>query len=488
MQTAMDAAFGRLVQSGKQHRRLSESIAVGLVALLDIFLILGSGLVIFFMYLYFVLEPGAVIRYGTVMMITTYLLVQSFYFGGLYRFNAIITPGQQVGKIISISTFVFLVLVTAGFALKISEDYSRLWLFSMAATSIVAICLGRISFLAVIRWMTEKDYLARDILIYGATEQAQRFIGHLRTMNAPWNKVIGVFDDRFFDSEVDMEGVPLRGDLDDLIQCARETRADEIIVALPWGNQTRTSEILQRLRVLPTNIRLSPEIESLRILSGTMNYQYGVPLVSIYEKPMSAWHVVVKRTFDICVSAVLGLLLAPLMVVLFVGVKVDSPGPIFFRQKRYGFNNELIQIWKLRTMYIEQQDENAERLATPNDPRVTRFGSFLRRTSLDELPQLFNVLLGDMSLVGPRPHALRAKAAGQLYQDAVGEYAARHRVKPGLTGWAQVNGWRGETDTHEKIVKRVEHDLYYIENWSIRLDIRILLRTFGVLINQKNAY
>jgi lipopolysaccharide/colanic/teichoic acid biosynthesis glycosyltransferase len=139
-------------------------------------------------------------------------------------------------------------------------------------------------------------------------------------------------------------------------------------------------------------------------------------------------------------------------------------------------------------MYVEQQDEKAERLATPNDPRVTRLGSFLRKTSLDELPQLFNVIAGDMSLVGPRPHALRAKAAGQLYQDAVGEYAARHRVKPGLTGWAQVNGWRGETDTHEKIVKRVEHDLYYIENWSIRLDIRILFRTLGVLVNQKNAY
>jgi lipopolysaccharide/colanic/teichoic acid biosynthesis glycosyltransferase len=173
---------------------------------------------------------------------------------------------------------------------------------------------------------------------------------------------------------------------------------------------------------------------------------------------------------------------------LMLWVKLDSRGPRFFRQKRYGFNNELFDVWKLRTMYVDQQDANAEKLATFDDPRVTRSGRFLRRSSLDELPQLFNVLVGDMSLVGPRPHALKAKAAGELYQDAVGEYAARHKVRPGITGWAQVNGWRGETDTREKILKRVEHDLYYIDNWSLWLDLGILLRTVPALLKQQNAY
>jgi Undecaprenyl-phosphate glucose phosphotransferase len=454
--------------------------------LLDVVAIVTAGLIIYFTYLD--LPPDALVRYGTVLVTAALLIVQSSYIAGLYRFNAIITPGQQIGKIISISTTVFLVLVAVGFALKISDDYSRVWLFATAAGSIVAMGAGRYCFLALIRRMAIKGYLARKIVVYGATDQAQRFISHLSGLNAPWNKVIGIFDDRHSAADVEMEGVSVRGNLQDLVQYARDTSADDIVVALPWGDQTRISQIIQQLKVLPTNIRLSPDLASLRILSGTINYQYGIPLASIYEKPLSTWHNIEKRLFDLCVSSAMLLMLAPLMLILIVGVKLDSPGPAFFRQRRYGFNNQLIKIWKFRTMYVEQQDEKAERLATPNDPRVTRLGSFLRKTSLDELPQLFNVIAGDMSLVGPRPHALRAKAAGQLYQDAVGEYAARHRVKPGLTGWAQVNGWRGETDTHEKIVKRVEHDLYYIENWSIRLDIRILFRTLGVLVNQKNAY
>lgn len=145
-------------------------------------------------------------------------------------------------------------------------------------------------------------------------------------------------------------------------------------------------------------------------------------------------------------------------------VRLSSAGPVLFRQRRFGFNNQLIDVYKFRTMYIDQTDENAERLATRNDPRVTPLGRFLRRSSLDELPQIFNVLKGDMSIVGPRPHAIAAKASDMLYQDVIQEYAARHRVKPGITGWAQVNGWRGETDTVDKIQKRVEHDLFYIEH------------------------
>ena len=488
MVTSMEDSTVPLLGPGRHHSILSESITTGLVIFLDALIIIGVGLIIFYVYLANSLESEAIVRYTTVLVVATYLIVQSLFIAGLYKFNAIVTPAQQIGKIISISTVVFLVLVALGFALKISDEYSRVWLFSAALASVVSVSLGRAGVIVVIRKLAKKGYLARNILIYGANEQARRFIDHVGQMNAPWNRIIGVFDDRISAASVSLDGVQLRGNMQDLIQCARDLRADDVIIALPWGDQRRVSQILARLKILPTNIRLSPDLASMRILSGTINYQYGVPLASIYEKPLSTWHTMQKRAFDLFVSAAMLLTLAPLMALLFVGVKIDSPGPIFFRQRRYGFNNELIRIWKLRTMYVDQQDEQAERLTTPGDPRVTRFGNFLRRTSLDELPQLLNVLTGDMSLVGPRPHALQAKAAGQLYQEAVGEYAARHRVKPGLTGWAQVNGWRGETDTHEKIVKRVEHDLYYIENWSIRLDVRILIRTIGVLISQENAY
>ena len=188
-----------------------------------------------------------------------------------------------------------------------------------------------------------------------------------------------------------------------------------------------------------------------------------------------------------CCSLLL-LMLAPLMLLIALAIKLDSRGPVFFRQTRYGFNNHLIRVWKFRTMYHHMTDVAGSVLTQRDDPRVTRVGRFLRRTSLDELPQLLNVVTGEMSLVGPRPHALQAKAGELLYQDVMHHYAARHRVKPGLTGWAQVHGWRGETDTPEKLTRRVEHDLYYIDHWSLLLDLQILLRTARVVLGDKNAF
>ena len=176
------------------------------------------------------------------------------------------------------------------------------------------------------------------------------------------------------------------------------------------------------------------------------------------------------------------------MVATAIAIRLESRGPILFRQKRYGFNNELIEVLKFRSMYVDRCDQNAANLVTRDDPRVTGVGRFIRKTSIDELPQLINVLRGELSLVGPRPHALHAKAADKLYDEAVEGYFGRHRVKPGITGWAQINGWRGETDTAEKIQKRVEYDLYYIENWSLLLDLYILVRTPFALVKTDNAY
>jgi len=486
MTTSLAQATGNGAVLNSNHRMLSESITTGLVVLADASVILGSGLLICLLYV----QPDAddLVRYATALLVIAYLVVQSFYIAGLYRFSAILSPSQQIGKLVSISAIIFLVVVAAGFALKVSEDFSRVWLFGTAIVSVGLMGAIRGGTVAIMRRLASKGRLTRKILVYGVGEQAERFIEHVRQMNAPWNRVVGVFDDRRSDASPEIEGAPFLGDLQGLIRCAREIHADDVIVALPWRDQRRITQIISQLKVLPANIRLAPEPALLGILSRSINYQYDVPLASIYDKPLSGWQAVVKRGFDVLVSAFLLLLTAPLILALMLCVKLDSKGPIFFRQRRYGFNNELIGIWKLRTMYVDQQDQDAERLASADDPRVTRVGRFLRRTSLDELPQLFNVLIGDMSLVGPRPHAVKAKAAGELYQDAVGEYAARHRVKPGITGWAQVNGWRGETDTREKILKRVEHDVYYIEHWSVWLDIRILFRTFPALLKQTNAY
>jgi exopolysaccharide biosynthesis polyprenyl glycosylphosphotransferase len=226
----------------------------------------------------------------------------------------------------------------------------------------------------------------------------------------------------------------------------------------------------------------------LRFTSETYSRVGNVAMIDLLEKPIADWGSVSKWLFDKVVGTLALILLAPLMLAVAAAIKLDSRGPALFRQKRYGFNNELIEVFKFRSMYTDRCDANASKLVTKDDPRVTRVGRFIRKTSIDELPQLFNVILGNLSLVGPRPHALEAKAAGDLYDNVVDGYFARHKVKPGITGWAQINGWRGETDTPEKIQKRVECDIYYIENWSLLLDTYILLKTPFALLKSENAY
>jgi exopolysaccharide biosynthesis polyprenyl glycosylphosphotransferase len=214
-----------------------------------------------------------------------------------------------------------------------------------------------------------------------------------------------------------------------------------------------------------------------------------VPVLDVFDKPITDWDVVTKMLFDSFIGSLLLLLASPVMLLAAIAIKLDSRGPVFFKQKRYGFNNELIEVYKFRSMYVDKCDAAASLLVSKGDARVTRVGAFLRKTSIDELPQLINVALkGNLSLVGPRPHAVYAKAENRLYDEAVDGYFARHRVKPGITGWAQVCGWRGETDTQEKIQRRVEHDLYYIENWSVLFDLRILARTPLAVFAAKNAY
>jgi exopolysaccharide biosynthesis polyprenyl glycosylphosphotransferase len=241
--------------------------------------------------------------------------------------------------------------------------------------------------------------------------------------------------------------------------------------------------------VLPIDIRLSAHSSKLRLRPRSYSYIGSVPVLDVFDRPIADWSLVVKWLFDRVVGAILVLILSPVLLAAAIAVKLDSRGPVLFRQKRYGFNNELIEVLKFRSMYVDQSDAAASKLVTKDDPRVTRVGRILRKTSIDELPQLFNVVFrGDLSLVGPRPHALQAKAENRLYDQVVDGYFARHRVKPGITGWAQVNGWRGETDTEEKLQRRVEHDLHYIENWSVFLDLYILAATPFALLRTDNAY
>ena len=233
----------------------------------------------------------------------------------------------------------------------------------------------------------------------------------------------------------------------------------------------------------------SSDLTRLRFRPRSYSYVGRVPVLDLFDKPIADWDVVIKLAFDKIVGALALIALSPVLLATAIAIKLDSPGPVLFKQRRYGFNNELVEVFKFRSMYADKTDATAAKLVTRDDPRVTRVGRFIRKTSLDELPQLFNVVLkGNLSLVGPRPHAVHAKAADRQYDEVVDGYFARHRVRPGITGWAQVNGWRGETDTQEKIQQRVEHDLYYIENWSVLFDLYILAMTPFALAKTENAY
>jgi len=327
-------------------------------------------------------------------------------------------------------------------------------------------------------------------VIVGGGAPAEALIREIEQQ--PYNdiRICGIFDDRDDTrSPRVVAGYNKLGNTDELNEFARVARVDLMIVTLPITAEARVLQMLRKLWVLPIDIRLSAHVNQLRFRPRTYSYIGSVPMLDLFDRPINDWDKVAKRTFDIVFSLIGIILFSPIMLATALAIKLDSPGPVIFRQQRYGFNNELIKVWKFRSMYTDQCDPAARKLVTKGDPRVTRVGRFIRKTSIDELPQFFNALMGTLSLVGPRPHAVSALANNQLYNEVVDGYFARHRVKPGVTGWAQINGWRGETDSEEKILKRTEFDLYYIENWSLAFDLKILLLTPIRLISKtENAY
>ena len=467
-------------------RRFSKSIISGLIALTDITIIFGTGLIVFYSYLGW--SSYELPFYLSALSINAPLIISMFFIAGLYSLEPIVHPAQQAKKIIFICLTVFFLLVAVAFALKISNEFSRIWAFTTLFSTILLLCLLRVGICLLLHGLARSGRLTRKVILVGAGEQAERLVDKFESKKYPWIQIVGVFDDRADDRvPLKIGNYPVLGNMEQLIEYAREQHCDDILVTLPWTAETRILNILNKLNVLPVCIRLGPDLISTDFPQSRFEYYGGIPMLSVIDKPIDDWKSIVKICEDWIFTLSILILLMPVMLIIALFIKMESPGPVFFRQKRYGFNNQLIKVLKFRTMYIDQQDEDAERLASRDDVRVTRVGKFLRHTSLDELPQFINVLKGEMSVVGPRPHAIKASADGKLYQDVVSEYAVRHKVKPGITGWAQVNGWRGETDTVEKISKRVEHDIYYIENWSPLLDLKIIART-PFALSGKNIY
>jgi Undecaprenyl-phosphate glucose phosphotransferase len=466
---------------------LSTSIVIGLVACLDCVVLFSCGVMVYLLY------PGWSIEkypeYLSVVAINTLLTSLLFYFVHLYKIGSLMDRRKQLLKVILCCLAAFMVLAAAAFALKISTEFSRVWIFYWFLSSVCVIYICRMLVRRLLLSWAKTGRLTRNIAIVGAGEQGHLLLERLKKQARPWMRIVGVFDDR---SDRVVESADssnlMAGNINTLLAMARKERIDDILVALPWGAEERLLSILNKLQILPANVRLSPDTVGFKFPYRGYSSYSGIPTLNISDKPLSGWDYVVKEVEDKILGTLLLILLIPIILVIAVLIKLDSPGPVFFRQNRYGFNNQLIRMLKFRTMYIDQQDENAVKLTTKDDPRVTKLGRFLRRTSLDELPQFFNVFTGEMSIVGPRPHATQAKAAGKLYENVVYQYAARHKVKPGITGWAQVNGWRGDTDTEEKIQKRVEHDIEYINHWSLLLDLKIIFKTVSVVLSGQNAY
>ena len=358
----------------------------------------------------------------------------------------------------------------------------------LIATGITCICMvipTRLGGAIVIKWAIESGLFVRRAVIAGGGERAAELIRGLGQRNLNDIRLHGIFDDRDETrSPIQILGVPKIGGYQDLISFVRATEIDMVIISLPLEAEARIKWLLEEFKVLPVEVRLSAYSQDY-VFAQSSTDLLPIRIRSSFAPELR----LIKRVFDTLFACVLILLLSPIMLFAALAVRLESKGPIIFRQLRHGYNDRTIEIFKFRSMYTERSDPEARQVVTRGDPRVTRVGRFLRRSSIDELPQLFNVLRGDLSLVGPRPHAVDALSSSQeRFSKIIDGYSARHRLPPGITGWAQVNGFRGEIDNASKLISRFEHDLYYIENWSFWLDFKILLKTPLSLFNTDQAY
>jgi Undecaprenyl-phosphate glucose phosphotransferase len=336
-----------------------------------------------------------------------------------------------------------------------------------------------------VRRLRRSGRLVPNIVIVGATQNAERLIAQaLKTRDVA---VLGVFDDRKDRTAEALHGVPILGDTSDLLGHRIMPYVDRVVITVSSTAQARVKALVERLRVLPNDITLFVDLGAKDAHDVTLSRLADIPLAHLSGRPHDEPAAALKRVQDLAIGALALVIAAPVMAAIALAVKLDSPGPVFFRQRRHGFNNEEIVVWKFRSMFHDRRDDAAQRQVHYGDERVTRVGRFIRRTSLDELPQIFNVLAGEMSLVGPRPHAVKMKTGAVESHRLVAEYAHRHRIKPGITGWAAINGSRGPVDTPEAVRRRVALDIDYIERQSFWLDLYIMALTLPCLLGDRRV-
>ncbi|OQM77594.1 undecaprenyl-phosphate glucose phosphotransferase [Manganibacter manganicus] len=472
-----------------QYRRdtMSPVMVSGILRLVEFALLFLSGIVVYFGCIgFFSYLPW---QYALIIFGMSALTVTLLELSECYQVPALMRPATNFGRILLAWAASFALTALGAFVLKMSEDYSRLMFGIWFVAGFVVVFGLRLVMAHLIRNWARNGSMERRAIIVGGGKAAESLIRSVERQ--PYNdiRICGIFDDRDDTrSPPIVAGYPKLGTISELIEFARIAHIDMMIVSLPITAERRVLQLLKKLWVLPVDIRLSAHSNALQFRPRAYSHIGSVPMLDIFDKPINDWDSVAKRAFDIVFSLLGILVFSPIMLATAIAIKLDSKGPVLFKQKRHGFNNEIVEVFKFRSMYTDKADPSARNAVTRNDPRVTRVGRFIRKTSIDELPQFFNALVGSLSLVGPRPHAVAAQSHNRLYCEVVEGYFARHRVKPGVTGWAQINGWRGEVDNDDKIRMRTEYDLQYIENWSLLFDLKILFLTPIRLLNTENAY
>jgi Undecaprenyl-phosphate glucose phosphotransferase len=411
----------------------------------------------------------------------TLVLFPMFGVYGSWRGRAMLRLTGQISLAWLIAQACGLVLM---FSLHRTDYVSRLWFVYWTAFTAAALIVLRLVVHSILARIRHAGLNLRRVAVVGCGAHCQQVVRNIEVAMASGFRAVVAFDVKPVLGTVG-SGVPVYDDIEQFAEYVRSHNVQEIWLALPLTEERTIARCVSEFRDDLVNVRFVPDMRSVALFDSGVIDLLGMPAINLVASPMSANSLVKKEIFDRVFAALALSALAPLLVTIAIAVKLSSRGPVFFTQKRKGADGRIFNIYKFRSMRAHAVEAGVVKQATKDDPRITRVGAFLRRTSLDELPQFFNVLRGDMSVVGPRPHAIEHD---ELYQKVVNGYIHRYRTKPGITGWAQINGYRGETDRVEKMQGRVEHDLYYLRNWSFGLDMRIVVATVAKGLVHRNAY
>jgi Undecaprenyl-phosphate glucose phosphotransferase len=429
---------------------------------------------------------GDTISYLKVGHLSAIIFVTANLFRGEYRLSNFFSFGPHLRRSIQLWSVTIVCLLVLAFLAQVTVIYSRGWIILFYGSTLCTLLALRYLYVGIALAGSRTGLIsAKRIFLIGPGDHIEDFV----TRYQPRTYGLSVVGCHFLtptgqEASPQMRHAAIERDLAQAIASARALQPEAIFLAMPWCETELIDRCAESLLKLPAEIHLGPEHILDRFEEVQLSKSGPIASLQLRRVPLSSIELIEKRAFDLVFASLALLLLTPLLIAVAVLIKLDSPGPVFFRQRRFGFNQEPFQIIKFRSMRTLEDGPNI-RQARRNDPRVTRIGAWLRRWSIDEIPQLFNVIKGEMSLVGPRPHAL---SHDREYEQRISTYARRHNVKPGMTGWAQIHGLRGETDTDEKMRKRVEHDLFYIDHWSVALDLQILTRTLMSRACYRDAY